>query len=541
LGEVSAEQELWWVALRTRRSASLHPSLFVVMQQPERTPHNNTCNSQKEKGGTALKKHAWLMAIGLVIGFLFPGALPAADQPMPDEVATRLVDLSSCIDYLEKTGNLVRVKSEVDPQFDLAGIARKYEGTKCVLFEKVKGSAYPVFVGLLWNRDIVGSLMGVPKDKVPFAIAGAIGPWKKNKDAFPPQILEKGPANEVIEKEVDLYKLPIPVHALEDGGQYLDSSVVIVKNPETGLVNVSVHRMMVTQKDRMTFLIDPGRHLGTYVEMMEKRNEPLQVTINNGVGLAPWIVSAIPRQGDGKYGIASQMIGRPINFIKAQTVDVPAYADAQFVIEAEILPNVREDEGPFAEVTGYYAARDKRWVMRVKAITHRKNPVFHTILSGQEVWNAVGFTAEAKIFGTVKEKIPQLKAVYLTPGGCGFYGAVVQVEKDREGLGKEVIEATFGAFDSLQQVVVVDTDVNLYDPIDVNWAITTRFNPDTNLIILKDQPGHILNPMVMINPDGKGGTVTKMGLDATAPFPRTKKFERVQFKNVDLKNYQIKE
>jgi 2,5-furandicarboxylate decarboxylase 1 len=488
-----------------------------------------------------LKKHAWFMVIVVAMGFLFPGALPAADQPMPDEVATRLVDLSSCIDYLEKTGNLVRVKSEVDPQFDLAGIARKYEGTKCVLFEKVKGSAYPVFVGLLWNRDIVGNLMGVPKEKVPFVIAGAIGPWKKNKEAFPSQILDKGPANEVIEKEVDLDKLPIPVHAMEDGGKYLDSSVVIVKNPETGLVNVSVHRMMVTQKDRMTFLIDPGRHLGTYVEMMEKRNEPLQVTINNGVGLAPWIVSAIPRQGDGKYGIASQMIGRPINFIKAQTVDVPAYADAQFVIEAEILPNVREDEGPFAEVTGYYAARDKRWVMRVKAITHRKNPVFHTILSGQEVWNAVGFTAEAKIFGTVKEKIPQLKAVYLTPGGCGFYGAVVQVDKDREGLGKEVIEATFGAFDSLQQVVVVDTDVNLYDPIDVNWAITTRFNPDTNLIILKDQPGHILNPMVMINPDGKGGKVTKMGLDATAPFPRTKKFERVQFKDVNLKNYQIKE
>jgi 2,5-furandicarboxylate decarboxylase 1 len=127
---------------------------------------------------------------------------------------------------------------------------------------------------------------------------------------------------------------------------------------------------------------------------------------------------------------------------------VPAYADAQFVIEAEILPNAREDEGPFAEVTGYYADRDKRCVMRVKAITHRKTPVFHSLLSGQEVWNAVGFTAEAKIFGTVKKSVPQLKAVYLSPGGCGFYGAVVQVRRQ---VGRDAVE-TFKAF-LLQWVV----------------------------------------------------------------------------------------
>jgi 2,5-furandicarboxylate decarboxylase 1 len=161
------------------------------------------------------------------------------------------------------------------------------------------------------------------------------------------------------------------------------------------------------------------------------------------------------------------------------------------------------------------------------------------LLSGQEVWNAVGFTAEAKIFATVKKQIPQVKAVYLNPGGCGFYGAVVQIEKDQKGLGKQVIDATFKAFKPLQRVIVVDTDVNLYDPIDVNWAITTRFNADTDMVIMQNQWGHILNPMVEINPDGKGGTVTKVGIDATAPYPRTSKFERVTFKEVNLDNYTI--
>ena len=467
---------------------------------------------------------------------------PNSKRSRSQGIAGRLVDLGTCIDFLQGNNSLVRICSEVDPAHELAGIAKKYEGKKCVLFERVKGSQYPVFMGLLWNRNIVGSLFGMSREKVPFFIAKAIGPWKRNKNGLPSPVLEKGPANEIVEKDVDLYKLPIPIHALKDGGRYLDSSVVVAKNPETGVSNISIHRMMVSGKDRLTFLIDPGRHLGAYVDMAEERNELLPVTINNGIGLAPWLVSAIPEQGDGKYVIANHIIGQPIPFIKARTVDVPAYADAQFVIEADIIPKARKVEGPFAEVTGYYASRGKRLVMRVKAITRRKEPVFHSLLSGQEVWNAVGFTAEAKIFAMVKKKVPQLRAVYLTPGGCGFYSAVVQVAASRkQGVGKEAIRETFKAFHPLQRVVAVDTDVDLYDPIDVDWAITTRFNPDEDLIIMKRQVGHILNPMVRITEDGKSGIVTKFGMDATAPAPRARQFERVRFKDVNLQDYEIKE
>ena len=474
------------------------------------------------------------MFLLLTILCISPSAL--AEPAAPKAVGDRLVDLKKCIEYLEKTGNLVRVKTEVDAKYELAGIAKKYEGKKCVLFEKVKGSKFPVFMGLLWNRETVGGLFNVPKEKVPFVIGAAIGAWRKDKTALASRVLEKGPANEVIlTKDFDLYSLPVPVHALKDGGPYFDSSVVVVNDPETGIPNISIHRMMITGKDRLTFLIDPGRHLGAYLDIMEKKGKPLEITINNGVGLAPWLVSSVPGTGPGKTSIASQIVGRPIDFIKAQTVGVPAFADAQFVIEAEIIPNVREAEGPFAEVTGYYATNEKRWVMRVKAITHQKKPIFHSVLSGQEVWNAVGFTAEAKIFVTVSQKVPDLKAVYLPPGGCGFYKAVIQLDKSREGVQNEAIQETFKAFPSLQSVVAVDTDVNIYDPIDVDWAVTTRFNAKKGFITLPDQPGHILNPMV------EGGLVTKIGIDATAPYPRTSTFERVQFKDVNLKKYVIKE
>ena len=458
---------------------------------------------------------------------------------MNEKVAKRLIDLKSCIEYLEKAGKLVRVKSEVDSKYDLAGIAKKFEGGKCVLFERVSNSQFPVFIGMLWNRDIIGSLFGVPKEDVPSIIVNAVEPWQRDKDAFPSPIHEKGPANELIEKDIDMSILPIPIHAIKDGGKYLDSSVILAKNPQTGIPNTSIHRMMVTKKRRLTFVIDSGRHLGAYMEIMEKRNQPLPVTINNGIGILPWLVSSIPGQGDGKYGIANHIIRRPIHFIKAQTSDVPAYADAQFVIEAEILPHIRESEGPFGEITGYYGSKGKRWVMRVKAITHQENPIFHSLLAGQEVWNASGLTAEAKIYKAVKNRVPQLMAVYLTPGGCGLYCAVVQVKKDRKDVGKQVIMETFKAFGLLQRVVAVDTDVNLYDPIDVDWAITTRFNPHIDMITLKNQQGHILNPIVETDKDGKARPITKMGIDATAPYPRTDKFERFSFKEVDLKKYQI--
>ena len=456
--------------------------------------------------------------------------------------ATRLADMGACIEFLGASGQLARVKSEVDPRHELAGIARRLEGTKCVLFERVKGSKHPVLTGLLWNRDIVGSVFGVPKQQVPFLIAGAIGPWQKDKQALPARVLERAPANEVVEDRVDLSALPIPVHALKDAGRYLDCSVVLARNPQTGGLNISVHRMLVMQEDRLSFLIDPGRHLGEYVEVAEKRGEPLPVTINNGVGLAPWIVSTLPRLGDGKPAIAHHLIGRPIDLVRAQTVDVPAYADAQFVIEAEILPGAREFEAPFAEVTGYYGGRDKRWVMQVKAITRRRQPVFHTLISGQEVWNAVGFTAEAAIFHAVKSRIPEIRAVFLPPGGCGFYEAVVQVENTRPGIGQEIIRETFRAFRSLQRVVAVDCDVDIHDPVDVDWAITTRFNADRDLILLPGEEGHILNPMVEIDADGKGGKVTKVGMDAMIPYDdrNSEKFERVRFKEVDLGKYDIK-
>jgi 2,5-furandicarboxylate decarboxylase 1 len=454
-------------------------------------------------------------------------------------VADRLADLNACIDFLDQAGKLIRVRSEVDPVLELAGIARQLEGTGCVLFERVRGSAFPVLSGLLADRDTVGQLFGLSAQQVPFAIADAVSAWKKDPAAFSPRLLEMAPANEVITASPDLHALPIPQHALKDGGRYLDASLVVARNPRSGGLNISVHRLMVTGTDRLTFLIDPGRHLGEYVQIAEERQVPLEVSICNGTGLATWFAAALPRLGDNKHHVAQHLLGRPLDMVRGRTVEVPAFANSQFVIEAEVLPGLREPEGPFGEVTGFYGGRDQRWVMRVKAITHRQSPVLHTVLSGPEVWNTVGLTAEAAIYRTLKARHPEVTAVFLPPGGCGFYQAVIQVDAPAPGTSQAIIREAFAVFRSLQRVVVVDADVDIYDPVDVDWAITTRFNPDTGLLILPNEEGHILNPMVSIAEDGKSGTVTKIGMDATVPPGDEVRFERVRYRPVDLRDYDI--
>lgn len=460
-----------------------------------------------------------------------------ADPDIP--VADRLADLGACIEFLDGSGGLRRVHSEVDPVFELAGIARRLEGHGAVLFERVRGSRFPVLCGLLASRDSLGRLFGRPAREVPFAIADAVGAWKRDPAALSPRLLERGPANEMVQATPDLFALPIPQHALGDGGRYLDASLVVARNPLTGGVNAAVHRCMVTGPDRLAFLIDPGRHLGEYVRIAEERGTPLPVAICNGTGLATWFAAALPRLGDGKMGIAHHLVGRPLDMIRCRTVDVPAFAGSQFVIEAEILPGVREDEGPFGEVTGFYGGRDRRWVMRVKAITHRAAPVLHTVLSGHEVWNTVGLTAEAAIFRALQAHHPDVVAVHLPPGGCGFYQAVVQVDGSAPGTGREVLRDTFAAFRSLQRAVVVDADVDLFDPVDVEWALSTRLDADRGLLVLPGEEGHILNPMVTVAPDGSGGTVTKIGLDATIPAGDRSRFERVRYQPVDLADYDI--
>ena len=329
--------------------------------------------------------------------------------------ANHLSDLHRIIDDLDALGRLVRITSEVDPHLDLAGIAAKFEGgPRAVLFERIKGHTVPVLTGLYWSRELLGALMRREPEQLPQYISHCIQSWQKKPLA--PVLVEHGPILDGNDTGVDLSTLPIPVHAQKDGGPYFDAGVVIARDPETGVRNASIQRFMVADKTTLHVNIDSGRHLETYLEKAKTRGESLYFSLNCGVGPGLHFAAAAPAEAapidTDELGIASEFHGAPVELVEGTALPVHIVANAMIALECEIVPDELGDEGPFAEVTGYYAVRAPRPLVHVRAIHCRPNPVFHTILSGVEVWNSVGLLGEANVLALLQRQIPGVNDVY---------------------------------------------------------------------------------------------------------------------------------
>ena len=336
---------------------------------------------------------------------------------------------------------------------ELAGIAARLEGgPRAVLFENVKGHDTPVLTGLYWSRELLGSLMRREERELPAYVSGAIRSWQQAP--VDPVMVEHGPIYDGNRAEVDLSRLPVPVHAEKDGGPYFDAGVVIARDPETGVRNASIQRFMVTGKDRMHINIDAGRHLGLYLDKARARGENLCFSINCGVGPGLHFAAATPAEAapaeTDELGIASVFHEAPLELVEGRALPVHIVANAMHALECEIVPGEVADEGPFAEVTGYYAKVAPRPVVHVRAIHRRPNAVFQTILSGVEVWNSVGLLGEANVLALLERQVPGVEDVYFSHGGCGFYHAIVQLAQQRAGWSKQAILAAFAAFPAAQ-------------------------------------------------------------------------------------------
>lgn len=447
-----------------------------------------------------------------------------------------VADLGAIIEMLDRCGRLVRVRSEVDPAYQLAAIAAKFErGPRAVLFEKVRGSRYPVFIGLYWSRELLACVLGHPEPELPQYVSKCIQDWQQAPVA--PVVVDDGPVLEVTERVVDLFKLPIPIHADKDGGPYFDAAVVIAKDPETGVRNASIQRFMVVARDRLAINIDAGRHLEAYLHKAAALGQPLAFTLNVGVGPGLHFAAATPAEAapidTDELGIASQFHGRALDLVPGTTSGVEMVAHAMFALECEMVPGEVHDEGPFAEVTGYYATVAPRPLVRVKRIHRRRKPVFQTILSGVEVFNSVGLLGEANVLALLRKQVPGVRDVYFSHGGCGFYHAVVQMTQKRAGWSKQALMAAFAAFPPLKMVTVVDDDVDIRDPGDVEWAMATRLDPKHGVVVIENVFGHGLNPTF------PGYLGTKIGFDATRPFPHTPNFDRATMREARLDDLDI--
>ena len=436
---------------------------------------------------------------------------PDKPQPNPrthgDNAPQPVRGLREWLDHLAARGRLAVIKPHTDLKFELAAYAKRLDGQRATVFPRPGGHAIPVVSGLISDRGWMAEAMAVePAGMLARFQDAALNP-------IPCEETTNAPVQEVIHREVDLNRqLPLPTHNEHDGGPYISAGLMIVRNPRTGKQNVSIHRCQVNGPNRLGVLLLP-RHTHTFFQMAEESGEPLDAAIVIGVDPLTLLASqAIAPMDCDELEIAGALQGRPLPVVKCVTSELRVPAEAEIVVEGRFLPRVREPEGPFGEFPQYYGPRELRHVMEVNAVTHRKDAIFHTIVGGGLEHLLLGaIPKEATLLAHLKRNFPNVRDVHLAPGGVMRFHLVVQIQKRQEGEAKNVIMGAFaGSFD-LKQVIVVDEDVDIHNPQEVEWAVATRFQADRDLLVISDSQGSKLDPST------RDGLCAKMGLDATKP------------------------
>ncbi len=329
-----------------------------------------------------------------------------------------------------------------------------------------------------------------------------------------PMIVDTSDA-EVLENRqdvVNLGALPIPWHYREDGGRYQSASVIIAEY--NGIRNMSYHRQLLRDASHTVARIVP-RHLRTMYETARANGDEISIAIVNGADATVLLAAAMSFNEDlDELTVAAalheRLHGQPLRLVRlGNGVSVPA--DAEYAMEARITLDV-DKEGPYVDITGTVDGVREEPVIEYDAVFHRNNPIFHALISaGVEHRTLMGLPRAPTIKAAVSEVVP-CTDVFLTDGGCGWLSSVVQIIPQNEGDGVRAIHAALDGHRSMKQVVVVDEDIDIADSARVEWALMTRWQPDTDTVILSDQKGSSLDPS-----RSQDGTTSKIGMDATLP------------------------
>jgi 4-hydroxy-3-polyprenylbenzoate decarboxylase len=480
-------------------------------------------------------------------------------------------DLRSALELLKEIpGQYAETDVEVDPMGELSGVYRHVgaggtvqrptkEGP-AVVFRNVKGHpGARVAIGVLASRKRVSYLLDCPADRLGFLLKDSVS------NPIPPITIpnEKAKCQEIVhlatEPDFDVRKLvPAPTNTLEDAGPYITLGMCYASNPETGTSDVTIHRMCLQSKDEISIFLQPGaRHIGYFRELAEKAGKPLPISISIGVDPAIEIASCFEPPttplGYDELQAAGAIRGEAVEMVQCLTIPERAIANAEYVIEGEILPNVRvrEDQNSntgkaMPEFPGYCGpANPELPIIKVKAVTTRKDPIMQTCIGpSEEHVSMAGIPTEASILAMVDKAMPgKCLNVYNAPFGGGKYVTIMQFQKripSDEGRQRQAALLAFSAFAELKHVILVDEDVDIFDINDVMWAMTTRFQADVDLITIPGVQCHPLDPSndpAYHSGIRTRGVACKAIFDCTIPFEQKERFERAQFMDVDPKHW----
>ena len=433
--------------------------------------------------------------------------MPSND--LPNSETSPVKSLRAWLQRLAETGRAGVANSGVALEHELAAIAKRLDGDRAVIFPQPGGHDIPVFSGIVSNRSWIAEAMGESEETMLARFQHAsLNPLSSHE-------VTDAPVHEVVHKDaIDLRTLlPIPTHSEHDNGPYISAGLLISRNPENGIQNVSINRLQVSGPNRLGVLILP-RHTHYYHELAERTGADLPIAIVIGVDPLTLLASqAILPVDHDELEVAGALHGQPLDVVKCTSSDVRVPAHAEIVIEGRILANVREKEGPFAEFPQYYGPPQDGPVIEIDAITHRRRPLFQTIVSGGLEHLQLGaIPREATLLAHLQRSFVNVLDVHLGLGGVGRYHLYVKIRARQAGEARNILLGALSGHYDLKQVIIVDEDVDIYDPREIEWAVATRFQADRDLIVIPSAQGSKLDP------SASDGVSAKMGIDATIPW-----------------------
>ena len=481
--------------------------------------------------------------------------------------------LRSAIELLKGIdGQMAYTDTEVDAHAEISGVYRHVgaggtvmrptKAGPALMFNNVKG--FPdkrVVIGMLATRERVGYLLDCEPRKLGYLLKDAVN------NPIPPVVIEGDvPCQEVVkyatDEDFDIRTiLPAPQNTEEDAGPYITLGMAYAADPETGVQDVTIHRMCLQDKDEISiYMVPGGRHIGAMFEKAEALGQNLPISVSIGVDPAIEIASCFEAPttpyGFDELQVAGSLRGKPVELCNCLSIKGKAIANAEFVIEGELLcgKRVEEDQNTHTgkampEFPGYTgAANPSVPIIKVKAVTYRKNPIIQTCIGpSEEHVSMAGIPTEASILRMLDDALPgRCGGVYCHSSGGGKYLAIIQFKKNMpsdEGRQRQAALIAFSAFSELKHVILVDDDVDIFDTNDVLWAMNTRFQGDRDIITIPGVRCHPLDPSERtyynpLMPDD--GISCKTVFDCTVPFKLKDKFQRSKFKDVDMSQYDIK-
>ena len=428
-------------------------------------------------------------------------------------------DLRTFLDLLEDRGRLRRLSRPVDPATELAALMIDADRRRqAVLFEEVVGSNLPCVANIVGGRELLALGLGIePENAVRYFLDTL-------DERVPPVTVTEGPVQEVVNlgDDIDLTQLPLVTHSEKDAGPYITAGLVMAKDPETGIRNVSFNRMMLRKQDEVGIRMMPPQHLGQLYERANERGQPLQVAValgNHPIDLVA-AATSIPF-GEDEFAFAGALRGEPLEMVRCKTVDLEVPAHAEIVIEGEVLPGVAEPEGPYGDFMQFYVPVMDNRVFRITAITHRHDPIYQTMHAGVlEDTTLLAISREAQLLEALESAGGDVREVSLLPT---ILAGAISIRKQFEGEPKLLLSAAFGRYRWLKFCVIVDDDVDVLDINDVWWAIATRARLDPGVLHLTDTSGFPRDPY--------GLHSAKLGIDATIPLDSWDEHERKRAPN----------